>query len=227
MYLRINEWAESDRPRERLVAQGASYLSDAELLAIIISTGTKEKSAVDLGRELLRVADNNLNRLGKLTVAELMQINGIGQAKAVSISAALELGRRRKLTESPAAAQIKCSRDAADILMPLLGDLPHEEFWVLFLSRSNKVINRIKLSQGGVCGTVTDVRLVMKRAIELLASGIILFHNHPSGNTTPSDADIKLTTKMKEAGNILDISVLDHIIIAGNKFYSLADNGVF
>ena len=174
MSLKITDWAAEDRPREKLIQKGTASLSDAELLAILISSGTKDKSAVDLGRELLGLANNNLNSLGKLTISDLKKLHGIGPARAVTIAAALELGRRRKLAEIPDVPQIKCSKDVADIFQPLLSDLAHEEFWILFLNRSNKVINRMKLSQGGISGTVTDVRMVMKRAIEYLASGIIV-----------------------------------------------------
>jgi DNA repair protein RadC len=226
MSLKITDWAVEDRPREKMIQYGTSSLSDAELLGILISSGTREKSAVDLGRELLAKANNNLNTLGKLSIAEITVIHGIGNARAVTIAAALELGRRRKLAETPDVTQIKCSKDVADIFQPLLADLPHEEFWILFLNRSNRVINRMKLSQGGVSGTVTDVRMIMKKAVEFLASGIIVCHNHPSGNLNPSESDSKITQKIKEAGNLLDIQLLDHIIISDKDYYSFADNGV-
>jgi len=226
MSIKITEWAVEDRPREKLIQKGTSSLSDAELLAILISSGTKHKSAVDLGRELLAVADNNLNSLGKLSINDLKKLHGIGSARAVTIAAALELGRRRKLAEVPEVPQIKCSKDVADIFQPLLSDLSHEEFWILFLNRSNKVINRMKLSQGGISGTVTDVRLVMKKAIECLASGIIVCHNHPSGNLNPSESDSKITQKIKDAGNMMDIQLLDHLIISDKDYYSFADNGM-
>lgn len=226
MSLKITEWAVEDRPREKLIQKGASSLSDAELLAILISSGTKDRSAVDLGRELLGMVNNNLNALGKLTIADLKKLHGIGTARAVAIAAALELGRRRKLAEVPEVPQIKCSRDVAEIFQPLLSDLLHEEFWILFLNRSNKVINRMKLSQGGISGTVTDVRIVMKKAIEYLASGIIVCHNHPSGNLNPSESDTKITQKIREAGNLMDIQLLDHLIISEKDYYSFADNGL-
>ena len=226
MSLKITDWAVEDRPREKLIRKGISTLSDAELLAILISSGTKKKSAVDLGRELLGIVNNNLNSLGKLTVSDLLKIRGIGPARAVTISAALELGRRRSLAEIPDADHIKCSKDAADIFQPLLSDLPHEEFWVLFLNRSNKIIDRMKLSQGGISGTVTDVRIVMKKAVESLASGIIVCHNHPSGNLNPSESDTRITQKIKDAGNLMDIQLLDHLIISGKDYYSFADNGL-
>jgi len=226
MSIKITDWAVEDRPREKLIQKGTSSLSDAELLAILISSGTKDKSAVDLGRELLALANNNLNTLGKLSITDLKKLHGIGTARAVSIAAALELGRRRKLAESPDVIQIKCSKDVADIFQPILADLTHEEFWILFLNRSNKVINQMKLSQGGVSGTVTDVRLVMKKAIEYLASGIIVCHNHPSGNLNPSESDSKITQKIKEAGNLMDIQLLDHLIISDKDYFSFADNGL-
>jgi DNA repair protein RadC len=226
MSLKITEWAVEDRPREKLIQNGTAMLSDAELLAILINSGTKDKSAVDLGRELLGIANNNLNSLGKLTIGDLTKLNGIGTARAVTIAAALELGRRRKYAEGPEVSQIKCSKDVADIFQPLLSDLAHEEFWILFLNRSNKVIGRMKLSQGGISGTVTDVRMVMKKAIEYLASGIIVCHNHPSGNLSPSESDTKITQKIKEAGNLMDIQLLDHLIISDKEYFSFADNGL-
>jgi DNA repair protein RadC len=226
MSLKITEWAVEDRPREKLILKGTASLSDAELLGILISSGTKDKSAVDLGRELLGIVNNNLNSLGKLTISDLKKLNGIGPARAVTIAAALELGRRRKLAEIPEVPQIKCSKDVADIFQPLLSDLAHEEFWILYLNRSNKVIDRLKLSQGGISGTVTDVRMAMKRAIECLASGIIVCHNHPSGNLNPSESDSRITQKIKEAGNLMDIQLLDHLIISDKDYYSFADNGL-
>lgn len=226
MSLKITDWALEDRPREKSLEKGMSSLSDAELLAILINSGTKNKSAVDLGRELLGKVNNNLNALGKMSIADLKSLHGIGTARAVTIAAALELGRRRKLAEAPEVPQIKCSKDVADIFQPILGDLPHEEFWILFLNRSNRVISRMKLSQGGVSGTVTDVRMIMKRAVECLASGIIVCHNHPSGNLNPSDSDSKITTKIKDAGNLMDIQLLDHLIITDREYFSFADNGM-
>lgn len=224
MSLKITEWAVEDRPREKLIRKGTSSLSDAELLAILISSGTKDKSAVDLGRELLGIANNNLNTLGKLTISDLRKLNGIGVARAVTIAAALELGRRRKLSEVEYIPQIRSSKDVSDIFQPILSDLVHEEFWIL--NRSNKVINKMKISQGGISGTVTDVRMIMKNAIECLASGIIVCHNHPSGNLNPSESDSKITQKIKEAGNLMDIQLLDHLIISDKEYYSFADNGL-
>lgn len=226
MSFKITDWAVEDRPREKLIQKGTSSLSNAELLAILISSGTKDKSAVDLGRELLGVVSNNLNSLGKLTIPDLKKIRGIGTARAVTIAAALELGRRRKLADAQEVPQIRSSKDVADIFQPLLSDLLHEEFWILFLNRSNKVITQMKLSQGGISGTVTDVRIVMKKAIECLASGIIVCHNHPSGNLNPSESDSKITQKIKDAGSLMDIQLLDHLIISDKDYFSFADNGV-
>lgn len=226
MSLKITDWAVEDRPREKLYRKGTSSLSDAELLAILIGSGTRDRSAVDLGRELLSMVSNNLNSLAKLSISDLTKINGIGNARAVTIAAALELGRRRKLAEIPEVPQIKCSKDVFDLMSPHLSDLQHEEFWILFLNRSNKVINRMKLSQGGISGTVTDVRMVLKKAIEYLASGIIVCHNHPSGNLNPSESDSRITQKIKEAGNLMDIQLLDHLIISDKDYYSFADNGL-
>jgi len=226
MSIKITDWAVEDRPREKLVNMGTASLSDAELLGILISSGTKNKSAVDLGRELLAMANNNLNHLGKLSVGDLKKIRGIGQARAVTIAAALELGRRRKLNDTEDLIQIRSSKDVADIFQPIMSDLLHEEFWVLFLNRSNRVISRMKLSQGGISGTVTDVRIVMKKAVECLASGIIVCHNHPSGNLNPSESDNKITKKIRDAGELMDIQLLDHLIITDKDYYSFADNGL-
>jgi len=226
MSLKITEWAVEDRPRERLWNKGPSSLSDAELIAILIGSGTKNASAVDLARELLALAGNNLASLGKLTADEIKKLKGIGNARAVTIVAALELGRRRKLAEVSENTQIRSSADVFNIFQPLMEDLPHEEFWILFLNRANKIINRMKISQGGVSGTVTDVRIILKKAIETLASGLVICHNHPSGNNSPSDSDIKITQKIKEAGALMDIQLLDHIIVCGSEYYSFADNGM-
>lgn len=225
MGIKITDWAPSDRPREKLAERGAASLSEAELLGILIGSGTKKRSAVDLGREMLSMAENNLNILGKLDLTELKTLPGIGDAKAITIAAALELGRRRKLSEAPENGQIRSSADVFNLFHPMLADLPHEEFWTLYLNRSNRPVSRLKVSQGGISGTVTDVRLIMKRAVELLASGMVVCHNHPSGNTNPSESDLRITKKIKEAGELLDIQLLDHIIIAGTSYYSFADNG--
>ena len=225
MSLKIKDWALEDRPREKLLYKGISSLSDAELLAILIGSGSNDKSAVDLAREILNIASNNLNRLGKLDVHDLVKLKGIGTAKAINIMAALELGRRRKSAEIMESPKIRSSNDVYSIFNPLLADLAHEEFWLLYLNRSNKILSRHKLSQGGISGTITDVRLIIKKAIELLASSIIICHNHPSGNLDPSEADTRITQKIKEAAGYFDISLLDHIIVTDNGYYSYADNG--
>jgi len=225
MSMKITDWAVEDRPRERLWNKGPASLSDAELLAILIRSGTRNNSALDLARELLAMAGNSLSQLGRLSAGEIKKIKGMGEAKAVTIAAALELGRRRKLAEAADNPQIRSSADVFSIFSPLMEDLSHEEFWILFLNRANRVTGRMKISQGGVSGTVTDVRIVMKKAIETLASGLIICHNHPSGNTSPSDSDIRFTLKIKEAGALMDIQLLDHLIVAGKDYYSFADNG--
>ncbi len=225
-HLDIKSWAVEDRPREKLVLNGKKTLSDAELLAILIGSGSRNKTAVQLCKEILNGIDNDLNTLGKRGVKDLMQYKGIGEAKAISIVAALELGRRRQAADIKIRSQITSSRDGFQLLHPLLGDLPHEEFWVLFLNRSNKVIHKERVSAGGVAGTVADVKIIFKKAIQELACSIIIAHNHPSGNLRPSQADIKLTNKMVEAGKFLEIAVLDHLIITDAAYYSFADEGM-
>ncbi len=225
MSLKIKEWALEDRPREKLLYKGISSLSDAELLAILIGSGNNEQSAVDLAREVLGIASNNLNKLGKLGVHDLVKLRGIGSAKAINILAALELGRRRKASDIIEAQKIRSSNDVYTIFNTLMADLQHEEFWILYLNRSNKVLSRHKLSQGGISGTITDVRLIIKKALELLASSVIICHNHPSGNLDPSDADTRITNKIKDAASYFDINLLDHVIVTDNGYYSYADNG--
>lgn len=224
--LNIKEWAVEDRPREKLIANGPRSLSDAELIAILIGSGNKQETAVELSRRILSSAKNDLNELGVKGLQYLRNFKGIGDAKAINIVAALELGKRRKEGGISQRLKITCSRDAADIFIPLLEDLPHEEFWILLLNRSNKVIDKEMVSQGGISGTVTDARLIFKTALEKLASSVILCHNHPSGALEASEADRKITDKMKKAGEILDIPVLDHIIVALDKYYSFADEGI-
>lgn len=224
--LTIKSWAEDDRPREKLSSKGRNALSDAELIAILIGSGSRNESAVELSKKILASVNNNLSELGKLSITDLIKFKGIGDAKAITITAAMELGRRRKESESNKKEKITTSKDAFEILQPLLADLPHEEFWMLLLNRSNQVIKKENISRGGVAGTVVDAKIVFKSAIENLASGIILCHNHPSGNLKPSAEDIKLTKNLKEAGKILDIAVLDHIIIADKNYYSFADETI-
>ncbi len=219
----IKQWAVEDRPREKLLSKGIMSLSEAELLAILIGAGTKEASAVDLAKEILRVSGNNLNDLSRLTVHDLKKIKGIGEARAISIVAAMELGRRRKLEEVRKKKRISTSRDVYDFFHPFIGDLPHEEFWVLHLSRSNRILAWKRISQGGIAGTVTDVRLILKDALENTASSLIICHNHPSGTLQPSEADKEITKKISQAAAIMDIRLLDHIIIGEGGYYSFAD----
>ncbi len=221
----IKDWAIEDRPREKLLKLGKSSLSNVELLAILISTGTKKKSAIDLGREVMEIANNDLTKLSKWSVADYCKIEGIGEAKAIAISAALELAARRVASKANDAISIKTSHDAYLQMKHRLEDLNHEEFWILTLNRKNTIINRYKISEGGITATVVDMRKVFKLAIDDKSTGIIVFHNHPSGNQHPSEADNQLTKKLKESGKLLDISVLDHIIVCQGTYYSYADEG--
>jgi len=222
----IKDWALEDRPREKLLSKGITSLSNAELLAILIRSGGPEISAVELARQILKQSGNNLQELGRKTVNDLIKHNGMGPVKAISIVAALELGRRRKKTEIPEKIRISGSQDVYHLFQPMIADLTHEEFWVLFMNRSNRVIDYIRISQGGISGTVIDVRLILKNALDRLSSSLILCHNHPSGNLKPSDADIKITTKISEASRAMDIQLLDHIIIADNSYFSFSDEGM-
>jgi DNA repair protein RadC len=225
-YLSIKDWAADDRPREKLLLKGVQSLSDAELLAILIGSGTQKTSAVELSRQILGLSKNNLSELGKLSIPELRKIKGIGEAKAISIIAALELGKRRSQTDSTERQVISSSKDVFNYLYPVLSDLPYEEFWIIYLNRSNKIIDKYKLSQGGVSGTVIDVRMILKRAIELLASSLVICHNHPSGNKNPSENDTAITAKVKQASAQMDIILVDHIIIADNSYFSFCDEGM-
>ena len=224
--LNIKQWAEEDRPREKLILKGRQALTDAELLAIIIGSGTPKESAVELSKKILSLANNNLFLLGNLTLEDLKKVKGIGEAKAISIAAALEIGRRRKESDPPKKLKIDSSKSAYEYIYQDLSDLPHEEFYVVYLKRSNEVIEKMSLSKGGLAGTVVDVRIILKRAIELQASALVLFHNHPSGNLKPSGADLDITKKIIEAGKFMDISVLDHLIIGHNKYLSLRDENL-
>jgi DNA repair protein RadC len=221
----IKSWAEDDRPREKLIAKGKIALSDSELTAILIGSGTRDLSAVDLAKQILQSVNNDLNQLGRLNVKELCKFKGIGEAKAISIITALELGKRRRASESVQKPKISSSKDAFIILQPFIGDLHHEEFWILFLSNANKVLKKEQLSIGGMTGTVADVRKIYKSALEQSATAIIIAHNHPSGTLRPSQADIQLTKKVKDGGSILDIKLLDHLIITEKNYYSFADEG--
>lgn len=222
----IRDLAVEDRPREKLLRQGMGSLSNTELIAILIGTGIRKQSALDLARLMLQQAGNDLHNLGRTSLAEMEKINGIGPAKAIRIQACFELSRRRKSTTPAVKPKIKCSQDAWKLLEGVLSDLQHEEFWILLLNRSNQIIDQVRISQGGISGTVTDVRLILNAAVEKLASGIILAHNHPSGNLSPSDADIKITKKIKEAALLLDLSLLDHLIISDQGYMSFSDDNL-
>lgn len=222
----IKYWAEDDQPREKLMLKGKAVLSDAELIAILIGSGSRNESAVELSKRILKSVDNNLNALGKLSIQQLMNFKGIGEAKAVTIAAAMELGRRRRDEESIDLKKITSSKAVFEIMQPLIGELPHEEFWVLYLNNSNKVIYKTQLSKGGITGTVVDVRLAFKLALEHNATGIILVHNHPSGVLQASDPDKQITRQMKVAGHSLSINVLDHVIVTEKAYLSFADDGI-
>lgn len=219
----IKDWADDDKPREKLAQKGRLTLSDAELIAILIGSGNKEESAVELSKRILAAANNNLADLGKLSLKQLMQFKGIGEAKAITIAAALEIGRRRRGGESHKVEKITGSQDVFNVLHPLLGELPHEEFWIIYLNNSNRILRKEQLSKGGITGTLVDVRLVLKHALEFGAVGLVLAHNHPSGALRPSEADKEITLKLKQAANALDIKVLDHLIIAEKAYFSFAD----
>jgi DNA repair protein RadC len=224
--LNIKDWAEEDRPREKMLLKGVAALSDAELLGILIGSGNKNETAVELAQRILHSAGNNLNVLGKLEIKDLIKnFNGIGEAKAITIVAALELGKRRKLSEAVTQPQITSSESVYQIFHPILADLKHEEVWVLLLNRANKVLKKIQVSKGGVAGTVVDIRMIMKEAIDSLASAMILCHNHPSGNSQPSGDDDQITKRLKEAGYLMDIRLLDHVIVCDHSYYSYMDKG--
>ena len=224
--MKIREWAVEDRPREKMLSRGISSLSDSELIAILIGSGNHDETAVELSRRILEKVKQNLNELGKLSIDDLRQFKGIGEAKAVTIVAAMEVGRRRNLAAVLEMKKITGSSDVANFLRPLIGDLPHEEFWAVFLNRQNKIIDKQKLSQGGITGTVIDVRLVLKMALEKHATALIFAHNHPSGNLDASDADKKITRQLKESAKIMDIPLLDHLIITQGGYFSFADEGL-
>jgi DNA repair protein RadC len=219
----IKNWSDDDKPREKLIQKGRSVLSDAELLAILIGSGNRDESAVALSKRILASTNNNLNQLGKLTIKQLIQFKGIGEAKAVTIAAALEIGRRRRDGTQQKIAKINSSKDAFELLQPILGELPHEEFWIIYLNNSNKIVHKEQLSKGGITGTLVDVRLVLKQALEFGAVGLILAHNHPSSTLNPSNADKQITVKLKTAAEALDIKVLDHLIITEKAYFSFAD----
>ncbi|MFY7671345.1 RadC family protein [Tenacibaculum sp. MEBiC06402] len=224
--LTIKSWSLEDRPREKLLLKGKQTLSNAELIAILIGSGNREESAVGLSKRILSFTDNNLNHLGQLSVEELQRFKGVGEAKAISIITALELGRRQFFEESKVLPKITSSQEVFEIMRQNLEDLKHEEFWVLYLDNANKVLTKYQLSKGGLTATLVDVRLVYKRALELSAVGVILCHNHPSGKIQPSNADIEITNQIKEAGITLNIKLLDHVIIGKKKYFSFVDEGV-
>ena len=221
----LKQLAEEDRPREKLQLKGRQSLTNAELLAILIGSGNAKETAVELSERILLHYRNNLDVLGRLTIDDLLKFNGIGPAKAITIIAALELGRRRNLAEAEQKVQIKSSRDIYEVMYPLIADLPNEEFWVLHLNKANRIIDKERISIGGIGGTVVDVKIILKSALQKLASAMILVHNHPSGNLTPSDADLSITKKLRDAATYLEIMVLDHVIIGDKNYYSFADNG--
>ena len=225
-YLSITQWAEEDRPREKLLLKGKSSLSDAELIGILLGSGTKTLSAVDLAKQILNSVGNDLHALAKMSVSDLCKFKGIGEAKAISIVSALELGRRRKDAEPVKQPRITCSDDAYQLLKPELTDLPHEEFWIILLKRNNQVIRKEQVSFGGVSGTIVDPKIIFKKALDNLASGMILVHNHPSGNLKPSQADIQLTKKLKTSGELLEIPIYDHIIFTDHGYYSFSDQSM-
>ncbi|XLS30183.1 DNA repair protein RadC [Flavobacteriaceae bacterium M23B6Z8] len=225
-YYSIKNWSEADRPREKLLNKGCHVLSDSELLAILLGSGSKSESAVDLAKRILFSTDNNLNTLGKLSIENLKTFKGIGEAKAVTITAALELGRRRRSEETPDKIRINSSTGAFEFLQPIIGELPHEEFWIIYLNNSNKVLKFFQVSKGGITGTLVDVRIVLKKALEAGATSLILAHNHPSGALRPSESDKKLTYKLRTACESLDIKILDHLIVTEKAYFSFADESL-
>lgn len=224
-HIPISKWAEDDRPREKMEIKGRHALSDTELLAILISTGTRNESALDLSKNLLQKAGNNLIELSKMCLSDLVKEKGIGKAKALTIMAALELGRRRNEAMAVSPDKITQSRQAYEILRSLMGEHLYEQFWMLLLNRGNRLIRKIQISEGGISGTVVDPKKIFNMVLEHRASSIIIGHNHPSGNLEPSEADKKLTRKIRDAGILLDIDVLDHIIVGDDSYYSFADQG--
>ncbi|MDR3117915.1 MAG: DNA repair protein RadC [Mediterranea sp.] len=223
--LNINQWAEEDRPREKMIAKGIDVLSDAELLAILVGSGNTEESAVELMRRMLLACDNNLNELGKWTLSDLSEFKGIGPAKATTIMAALELGKRRKMQEVKERTQITCSKDIYEMLHPVLCDLSQEEFWILLTNQSNKVIEKLRISTGGIDGTYADPRSILREALLHRATGIVLAHNHPSGNPAPSMNDKRLTSAIRQGAQTMNIRLIDHVIVCDGAYYSFADEG--
>ena len=222
----IKDWSDDDKPREKLLSKGISALSNTVLISILIGSGTRNLSAVELAKSILLASENNLNNLGKKSVADLTKLKGIGPAKAITIISALELGRRQKLDQVKDKTKITSSKDVFNIFQPVIGEISHEEFWVILLNRNNKILKKINISKGGLSSTVIDVRIILKHALDELASAIILCHNHPSGNTEPSQEDKRITSKIKTAAESMDISLLDHIIVTHTNHFSFADEGI-
>jgi DNA repair protein RadC len=224
--LTINQWAIEDRPREKMIAKGADALSDAELLAILIGSGNREESAVELMRRVLASCHNNLNELAKWNVHDYSRFKGLGAAKSITILSALELGKRRKAQEVKERTKISCSKDIYELFHPLMCDLPQEEFWILLLNQACKVIDKVRISTGGIDGTYTDVRTILREALLQRATHIALAHNHPSGNTQASQADKRLTTAIQQGAQTMNICLIDHVIVCDGAFYSFADEGL-
>ncbi|MXO33147.1 MULTISPECIES: DNA repair protein RadC [Apibacter] len=224
--MNIKSLAEEERPREKLLLRGKQSLSDAELLAIILGSGSKSESSITLAQRILSSVNHNWNELAKLTIRDLCKFNGVGKVKAIEIITSLEIGRRKSLQQALKKEKISSSKDAYNILQPIIGDLMIEEFWVIYLSRSNKILSKEKISQGGITGTMVDNRLIFKHAIELNAVSLIISHNHPSGNIQPSNSDIQITHEIKKAGNLLNITLMDHLIITQTSFFSFADENL-
>ncbi len=221
----IKSWAEEDRPREKMLLKGRSSLSDAELIAIILGSGSRDESAVSLAKRVLSIVDHNLYELGKLTLSDLMHFKGIGEAKAISIAAALEIGRRRSITAPQTKPIVTSSKEAYELIKSTIEDMAHEEMWIILLNKGNKLIKRQKMSSGGATATIVDVKMILKAVIESQAQSIILAHNHPSGSLSPSRADIEITNKIKEAVKFFDITLMDHLIVAEGGYYSFVDDG--
>ncbi len=222
----IKNWSQDDQPREKLLYKGKTALSDAELVAILIGSGNRDESAVALCKRILASVGNNLSELGKLSIKQLMEFKGVGEAKAITILAALELGRRRRGEEALDRKQITSSASVFELMQPEIGELQHEEFWIIYLNNSNKIIQKNQSSKGGITGTLVDVRLVLKKALEVGATSLILAHNHPSGALKPSAADKQITEKLKNGAQSLDIKVLDHLIITEKAYFSFADESL-
>ncbi|MCF0163635.1 MAG: DNA repair protein RadC [Bacteroidales bacterium] len=223
----IKEWREEERPREKLMAKGAEALTEAELLALLLRTGDRGKDAVQSAREILEAAGGTIHGLASLSLDKLQSLKGIGVAKSLTIIAAVEIGKRICQTEAPVLPRIYSSKTVADIMSPIMRGLRHEECWIMYLNRSNKLISKERVSSGGVCATVVDIKIIIKKAIEKLASGIIMLHNHPSGTPYPGENDKKQTKLLREAASLMDIDLIDHVIIAGEKYYSFKDEGLY